>query len=132
VAKARKTKAAALERKATKLWGEYIHARDRVCQVCGKADGKLEAHHMMTRGHKATRADPVNGVLLCYWHHKGRGSVHDDPKFAVDFYSIRLGVDGYEALRAKAKAGVSATEEFWQGEIERLEGLLAGLGVRHD
>src|SRR5690606_3995758 len=29
---------ATLKRKATVLWGRYIHARDKVCYVCGRSD----------------------------------------------------------------------------------------------
>ena len=122
--KVKKTSAAAEERKATRLWGEYVHARDRVCVVCKRSDVKLEAHHILTRGHKATRADETNGVLLCFTHHKGRGGVHDDPQFAVNLYTALLGVDGYEALRAKAKAGAATSVAFWKGEQARLSALL--------
>jgi hypothetical protein len=119
--------AAALKRKATKLWGEYIHQRDRVCQVCGKADGKLDAHHILIKSYMATRADPANGVLLCASHHTlGKDSVHNDPVFAVNFYSARLGIDGYEALQRKARDGVNGRypASFWKERVDELERLL--------
>jgi hypothetical protein len=118
--------AAALKRKATKLWGEYVHLRDRVCQVCGKADGKLDAHHVMVRTFQATRADPANGVLVCYRDHQ---MLHSDPMTAVAFYTERFGAQGYFDLRNKAYSGVSQkyTASFWQAAIDELEELLEGV-----
>ncbi len=116
---------AALKRKATRLWGEFIHERDQVCQVCGRADGKLDAHHVMVRTFQATRSYEPNGMLVCYRDHQ---KLHSDPFWAVQVYTDRFGVDGYEALRRKAYDGVSGKypASFWIREIARLEWLLAG------
>jgi hypothetical protein len=122
--------AAALKKKATRLWGEYVHLRDRVCQVCGKADGKLDAHHILPREFSATRADPDNGVLLCFQHHNGaRESVHGDPFWAVEFYTRHLGADAYNTLRNRAYDGVKGTYgvAFWRDACAELEELLAGV-----
>lgn len=127
VKKKRSTEAAKLKAKATQLWGQYIHARDRVCAACGKTDGKLDAHHIVVREFNATRTDETNGVLLCSSHHQmSRESVHQDPHFAVCLYTRLLGVDGYAALRAKAYDGVNGKfgVDFWRGEIARLSALL--------
>lgn len=112
--------ASALRRKATRLWGEFIHVRDRVCQVCGKADGKLDAHHVCVRQFNATRTYEPNGVLVCFRCHQ---MLHSDPMRAVEFYTARFGVDGYEALRRKAYDGVNGTYgvPFWRAEVDRLE-----------
>lgn len=120
---------AALKRKATKLWGEYIHKRDRVCRWCGRSDIKLEAHHVIPREFCATRADPANGVLLCYQHHKGRDGVHMAPVEAVWFYERALGPGGYDALYRKAHDGVARKypAEFWQNAIDELERLLGAV-----
>lgn len=113
----------ALRNKATRLWGEYVHLRDKRCQVCGRADGKLDAHHVMVRQFNATRADPENGVLVCFRDHQ---MLHSDPMRAVEFYTSRYGADGYEALRQKAYDGVSGKfgVDFWREQIAELEGLL--------
>lgn len=117
---------AALKRRATSLWGEFIHERDRVCQVCGKADGKLDAHHVMVRQFNATRTYEPNGVLVCFRDHQ---MLHSDPMRAVRFYTERFGELGYEALRRKAYEGVNGRypASFWAGEIERLKSALAGI-----
>lgn len=111
--------------KATRLWGEYVHLRDRVCVACGRGDGKLDAHHILPRTFMATRTDESNGVLLCASHHQlGRESVHQDPQFAVELYTRLLGVDGYAALRKKAYDGGKFGADFWRGEVDRLTDLI--------
>lgn len=56
--------------KASKAWGEFIHL-DGECLVCGKTDGKLDAHHFLTKGgNHLLRCNPNNGGLLCFQHHK--------------------------------------------------------------
>ena len=120
--------AAKLRAEATALWGKVIHARDVYCQYCGKAGGKLDAHHIVRREFNATRTDETNGVLLCGWtcHRK---IIHEDPFAAVQFYTRRLGVEGYEALRQKAYDGKDQRYgvDYWRNEIVRLRGLLEGL-----
>jgi hypothetical protein len=117
--------AAAYKRRATTLWGQVVHQRDKVCQVCGKADGKLDAHHVMVREFNATRAYLPNGMLVCFKHHQ---KLHGDPFWAVQVYTQRFGADGYEALRRKAYDGVGAKYgvDFWRGEMAFLTRLLEG------
>lgn len=88
----RGTTTAALKRKATTLWGEYVHARDaETCQRCGRTDGRMNAHHVMVREFAMTRADPDNGVLL---DKKCHDLMHDDPHEAIIFYVRGRGVRG--------------------------------------
>lgn len=56
--------------KADKAFGEYIHALGGGCLVCGTLYGKLDCHHLISRGNLPTRHHPMNGVLLCVKHHK--------------------------------------------------------------
>jgi hypothetical protein len=120
--------ASQLRKEATVLWGRYIHQRDVFCQFCGRAGGKLDAHHLIPRERNATRTDERNGVLLCaYPCHKTH--MHGDPFLAVQFYTRLLGVEGYEALRHKAIDGINQKYpvSFWKAEKERLEKLLEAL-----
>lgn len=70
----------AARRRADTLWREYIF-RQGWCQVCG-VDRGLEPHHLIGRGQKSVRHDPMNGLLLCVAHHTGDGkpSAHGTPK----------------------------------------------------
>ena len=121
--KKRGTSTAAKKRKAVALWGAYVHARDVYCQRCGKSDGRMNAHHVMKRMFAATFADPDNGVLLCKACHD---VMHDDPLEALQFYSRRFGIDGYQALRDKAHGGSGKVmrADFWDDAIRRLSALL--------
>jgi hypothetical protein len=56
--------------KAMKAWGEYIHLKYSSCAICGRSDGKLDAHHLISRKVVAFRNDPENGILLCFYCHK--------------------------------------------------------------
>lgn len=117
-----------LRKEATIAWGRYIHARDVFCQFCGKAGGKLDAHHLVPRERNATRTDENNGVLLCaYPCHKTY--MHGDPFLAVQFYTRRLGVEGYQALRDKAYDGINSKYpvSYWRDECARLSALLEAL-----
>lgn len=125
IAKKRGTSTAAKKRKAIQLWGQYVHARDVICQRCGKGDGKLDAHHVMIRHFAATVADETNGVLLCF---KCHGLMHSDPLDALIFYTERYGADGYDDLRHKAYSGQGMTlrAEHWDEAITRLQALIDG------
>ncbi len=130
VAKKRKPKSA--KARADELWGAVIHLRDDRCRFCGKRDGKLDAHHVMIRSFLATRTDTNNGLLLC-WPRCHQDIAHGDPTAAVNHYSRIYGLDGYNALRAKAYdgRGKKYPESFWRAEVERLELELAQQGLRH-
>ena len=123
IAKKRGTSTAAKKRRAIQLWGQYVHARDQFCQRCGKADGKLDAHHVLIRNFAITAADETNGVLLCF---KCHGVMHSDPMEAILFYEQRFGPDGYRELRRKAYEGQGKTlrAAHWDEAIERLGALL--------
>lgn len=126
IAKKRGTSTAAKKRKAVHLWGVYVHARDVYCQRCGKADGKMDAHHVLIRSFAATVADDRNGVLLCF---KCHGLMHSDPMEALAFYTRRYGVEGYQNLRERAYEGQGKTlrAAHWDEAIARLSALLEGL-----
>jgi hypothetical protein len=128
--KAKRAKTASqLRKEATVLWGRYIHQRDVVCQLCGRGNRLLHAHHIVPRERNATRTDEGNGVLLCA-RPCHLGVMHGDPFAAVQFYTRRLGVEGYEALRQKAYDGIHQKypSSFWRDEIERLRALLEDVG----
>jgi len=68
-------------------WGAAIHAAGQ-CAICGRG-GTLEAHHLISRGHKAFKDDPKNGLLLCWTHHHGsKLSPHGSPKAFMAWLEI--------------------------------------------
>lgn len=56
----------------TKVWRKKVMKRDNyTCQVCGKYNGKLAAHHIYSyHSHKSLRYTTSNGVTLCTTCHK--------------------------------------------------------------
>jgi len=43
--------------------------RNNRCAICGKSEGKLDCHHLVSRSVGVLRHDPRNGILLCPLHH---------------------------------------------------------------
>lgn len=73
----------ALERRADRLFSEFIRNRDGRCVIANAESylmndvpysdegcwGELEVHHLFSRRFKATRWDPRNGASVCSAHH---------------------------------------------------------------
>ena len=67
-------------RKNHQEWRLKVLDRDKCCQVCGKLDGVLNAHHLLPKQFKEFRYDFDNGMILCFQHHKvGKYSAHQNP-----------------------------------------------------
>jgi len=65
--------------KKDKEWREAVMTRDRCCRICKKADGRLNAHHLIPKQFKEFRWDVENGIILCFQHHKvGKYSAHQN------------------------------------------------------
>lgn len=69
----------ALRAKRDKEWREAVMARDKCCRICKRAEGKLDAHHLIPKPFKEFRWDLDNGIILCFQHHKvGKYSAHQN------------------------------------------------------
>lgn len=105
--------------KATRLHSQVVRARGR-CENCGTTQS-LQCAHIVSRRYAATRTDENNAFCLCAGCHL---RFTDHPFEWVKFVLAKIGVDGYDTLRAKAEAGVKANDSFWKAECERLAALL--------
>lgn len=97
-----------LEEECKELWRWIVKARANwKCEICGKKDGKLDAHHFFTKGgHKHMRFDIENGIALCFTHHTGgKEGAHHDPVFTD---KILGRIPGYKQIR---------TEKWYQSLI---------------
>jgi len=92
-------------KRADALWGKLVHERDRVCQVCGRATGKLDAHHILPRTFVATRWEPDNGVLVCWQHHAALHARAGGDSFSAVLVYEGLRGARYQELRTQAYAG---------------------------
>ena len=68
-----------------KAWREEVLALgDNKCARCGKADGWLNAHHLIPKEFTDYRWDTGNGMVLCVHHHTlGKLSAHKNAVWFV-------------------------------------------------
>lgn len=88
---------------ADKKFGDFIRARDKKCQRCGRKDRQLQCSHYWDRQWYATRFDPDNCCCLCAWCHIfDKDNWEKDRLKEYEGYMIKkLGKAGYEALAVK-------------------------------
>lgn len=85
-----------------KLWSLKIRSKG-YCEVCGKSDGLLNAHHAYGRKNLSTRWDLRNGVCLCATHHTmGNQSAHNNPIWFIKWMEENRRED-YDYLVEKMK-----------------------------
>lgn len=60
------------------LWGQVIRARDKECQWCGRKKGKMDGHHIISKGRCSYSGmfDLNNGVCLCFHCHRVKMETH--------------------------------------------------------
>lgn len=124
--KVRATKTSTLKNRATVLHSRYVRARDGACVRCGVTGdfAQLQCAHIISRRCAATRTDERNAATLCASCHR---RLTEYPHEHVGFFTTWLGSwAAYQALLDKAESGLHKTMrgDFWEGEIERLRGLL--------
>ena len=97
--KAKPFNPAKAKRKLDRMWSEYVRRRDGKCMFCGKT-GRLEANHILSRAHMATRWNIANGIALCFrCHHIG---FHHDPVSGAEKVREIIGENLYRELYALA------------------------------
>ena len=65
------------------------------CERCGRSDGALEWHHVITRRVRSLRWDPMNALALCLSCHRWW---HAHPKLALEWFVERYGTCRLEYL----------------------------------
>ena len=105
------------------LWSAAVRTRDGyVCQYCGIPTKRAEAHHIFTRTNRSTRFDLENGVTLCWpCHHYRVGQ----GEFSYWVAHEWLGIKRWEALRAKTRETVKATDAWYAEQEKRLRAEVA-------
>lgn len=111
-----------------RLFSKFIRLRDRVCQRCGKAGGRLEAAHMFSRTRKSVRFDPENVYALCGGPNAAAChryfDTHETEKHA--WLKARLGETRYALLALRAhtpkKPDTAAIGLWLRAELDKLEG----------
>lgn len=86
-----------LKKKCDTLWSEIIRSKG-YCEMCGRGNMQLNAHHIVGRVNKALRWDLRNGICLCVWCHKfSPTSAHSDPIGFIEFLK-KVRPDDYDYL----------------------------------
>ena len=119
--KAHSPKKTTLRRKADALWRQIIVRRwGGHCAICHKATSR-DAHHLITRGHLATRYSVRNGILLCPGCHvfSGALSAHMTPLAFSDWLE-REHPDLRAWEREHRNDTIKATVGWYEGQIELL------------
>jgi hypothetical protein len=113
----RKRKVAAVKEEATRLHSKIVRAtKGPWCQNnCGRL--ATDAAHIVGRGFSHTRTDEANALALCAQCHR---HFTNWPKDWLDFLDRTIGLDEYERLTGKAKAGVGVKFD-WFDELDRLK-----------
>lgn len=56
-------------RRADRVVGDFVKARDKGCVAVGEHKGSLQWAHIVSRRYRSIRWDPNNAVCLCAAHH---------------------------------------------------------------
>ena len=86
-------------RRADKVVGDFVKARDKVCQAEGEHKGPLQWAHIVSRRYRAIRWDANNAVVLCAGHHMG---FTGNPLKWDEWVEKRIGVEAYAELKRRA------------------------------
>ena len=74
----RKPSKKTLIKKCDKLWRDIIKLRAKgKCELCNNPG--IDAHHIIGRRNFTLRWDLRNGIYLCFNHHYGLNSAHQNP-----------------------------------------------------
>jgi len=113
----KKSNSQILKSKLYDLWCEIIHS-EKQCELCGKADGKLDAHHI--EGRKGVLLWTIlNGILLCFRCH--RLGVHSEVSSVQAEYREKIAQKRGQDVLDKLKALRYDTS---QPTVSELEGLV--------
>lgn len=88
----RKKSKKTIKREQDLEWKNKVKARDNfTCQICKKKVSGLNchAHHIITKQIKELQYDLMNGITLCYQHHKvGKFSPHQNALWFANWLKI--------------------------------------------
>ncbi len=113
--------AAKAKRQLDKLWSAYIKQRDGFCQFCFRVEGMMNAHHLFSRRHTATRWEPNNGVLVCYTCHN---TAHNDIEWGHDRAVSYAGTIRMKEMEAASRQIKPFDRAYYAAKLVELRGLL--------
>lgn len=118
----------ALKEKLDVLFAAYIRKRDGKClegEMWPGCNGPIQAGHVISRRHLATRWDEDNVFGQCRSHNYQHTF---NPNLYVSWYVKTQGSEGYEALVRKSRTTFRPTKQFLLTRIQEIEEKLRLLG----
>lgn len=123
-----KTPRKKLEDQLDRLWSKCIKTKQKTCWNCN-SDIVLQSHHIRSRGHRATRWDLENGLLLC---RKCHCMQKFNPERFQDSVLEIIGQREYDRMKEKSlkivKYNMKDLEEVFEFLTEKLRELEADYG----
>ena len=116
----------AFKEEALGLWSKCVRERDGHCLLCGRTD-RLQAHHIRSVRHAATRYDLCNGMTLCFPCHSLQ---HFNPELFHDRIIDRIGAAEYDRLKKKSSEIVKDDIEAIKVMTGHLKNTLAMLQTK--
>ncbi len=106
--------------KLDKLFSDYIRARDKFCQKCGRS-GSLQTSHFHGRRKKSTRWDELNCVALCFTCHR---HFTENPLEHCEWFKNHMGEDEFYHLNVRAqmidRPLIEPMELYYKKKLEEL------------
>ena len=115
--------AAKAKKKLDVLWSRIIHERDDHCRFCGRTEGMMNAHHVFSRRHTATRWDVRNGVLVCFSDHY---RAHNDIPWGHMMAIQAIGQPEFDMLDLIHEQIVHFDRAYYAAKLVELQKLVAG------
>lgn len=117
-----------LRKKLDTLFHAYIRKRDGKCMMAtgwGGCNGPIQAGHVISRRHLATRWDDTNVFGQCRSHNYQHTF---NPNLYISWYVTKYGPEKYESLVRKSRTVFRPTRRFLLEEIRKVEEKLSLLG----
>jgi hypothetical protein len=118
----------ALRERLDVLFAAYIRKRDNKClmgEMWGKCNGPIQAGHLISRRHLATRWDEENVYGQCRSHNYQHTF---NPNLYISWYVKKYGSDQYENLIRRSREVFRPTKGFLLEKIQYFEERLRLLG----
>lgn len=118
-------------KKCHNMWSLCVRARDRKCLICGRSDGKLDAHHgVACRGNGVGKHWFMlkNGFTLCFRDHQIVHSKMGDKKLL----EIWIAIVDMMVTKEEQEEIIRSRHETAKYSIEDLEGIYEYLAKEYD
>lgn len=112
-----------LQKQCDDLFSRCVRTQHKTCRICN-SDDRVQAHHIRSRTHLATRYDLSNGFSICFKHHSLQ---YYSPEKFQDMIIDVIGDAEYKRLKQLSLIPVRLRLEDYKAILERLKHTLKQL-----